>query len=45
MVELYIRYIDEDMRVGSGAYDRLVALREHPRVVWVGLGIIIVGYF
>jgi hypothetical protein len=43
MVELYSGYIDEDMLVGSGAYDTLDALREHHRVVLVGLKCVIVA--
>ena len=37
MVELFSRYIDEAMLVESGAYDTQDALREHHRVVLVGL--------
>ena len=37
MVELYSGYIDEDMLVGSGAYDTLDALREHHKAILVSL--------
>jgi hypothetical protein len=35
--ELYSGYIDEDMRVGSGAYDTLDAVREHHKAILVSL--------
>ena len=43
MEVLYSRYVDEAMLVGSGAYDKLDALREHHRVVLVGLECVIVA--
>lgn len=43
MEEHCSRSIDEAMLVGSGSYDSLDALREHPRVVLVGLECVMVA--
>ena len=45
MEEHCSRSIDEAMLVGSGSYDSLDALREHPRVVLVGLECVMVTIF
>jgi len=37
MEVLYSRYVDEAMLVGSGAYDKLDALREHHKAILVSL--------